>query len=122
MVWLSQRLRSFHSGLNVSTRKIKNATKFIDYFIHDLLDYSLLKEHEKNFTKILTNFDLKSSIEEILELTRDKFEMKGLNVSLDLQKFSGGSTMVKTDQKRLQQVVLNLVTNAVKFTDRGGNI
>ena len=42
-----------------------SATKFIDYFIHDILDYTVLSKQDKNFTKNFTIFDIRLAIREI---------------------------------------------------------
>lgn len=57
-----------------------SATKFIDFFVHDILDYTLLKKEVKNFTKNLQIFSMKQSLNEIIEILNDKCIMKGINV------------------------------------------
>ena len=43
------------------------ATKFIDFFVHDILDYTVLNKEDENFTKNFTIFNIKTAISEIIE-------------------------------------------------------
>lgn len=43
-----------------------SAVKFIDYFVHDILDYTILNQEEKNFTKNLAVFEVKEAINEVI--------------------------------------------------------
>ena len=43
-----------------------SAAKFIDFFVHDILDYSILNKEEKVFTKALGIFDIREAINEII--------------------------------------------------------
>jgi signal transduction histidine kinase/ActR/RegA family two-component response regulator len=52
----------------------------------------------------------------IADIMRVRAEQKGLQF---VHEASGLPTMVEADEKRLRQVLLNLLGNAVKFTDRG---
>ena len=49
----------------VSSKKIENAAKFIDYFAHDILDYSIMMENSSVFTPILKMVDIRDAIAEI---------------------------------------------------------
>ena len=51
-----------------SGRRIRNSAKLIDYFVHDMLDYAVLKGKNQYFTKRIEIFDIKDSIDQIIEL------------------------------------------------------
>jgi signal transduction histidine kinase len=57
-----------HAELKVTTKKIVSAAKFIDYFVHDMLDYTMLNKEEKNFVKSVSLFDIRNAIGEIVEI------------------------------------------------------
>ena len=57
-----------------------SATKFIDFFVHDILDYTLLNKDGKNFTKNFTIFNIMTAISEIIETLEDKVKLKNISV------------------------------------------
>ena len=59
---------------------MKSSSKFIDYFVHDMLDYTILTNKSQNFIKDITRFELKECIQEIHEILEDKLKMKKINL------------------------------------------
>ena len=55
-------------GLQDCGHKMGSAAKFIDYFVHDILDYTILHKQEKNFAKDLQIMDIRNTIEEIIDI------------------------------------------------------
>ena len=84
-----------------------SAAKFIDYFVHDIIDYTILNKQEKNFAKDLQSMDIRQTVEEIVEIQADKSEIKEIEVSIKYKNFSPYDDSeeinyhVNTDQKRL---------------------
>jgi CheY-like chemotaxis protein len=83
--------------------------------INDILDLS--KVESGTIELELLPFTLSSVAEEALALVVPLAERKGLSVRLEL--IEGLSPTVRGDAGRLRQVLLNLLSNAVRFTDHG---
>ncbi|HEX7317528.1 MAG TPA: ATP-binding protein [Pyrinomonadaceae bacterium] len=85
--------------------------------ISDLLDVSRIISGKLRLD--LRTVELPAIIEAAVEATRPAAEAKGVRLTTALDPRSGP---INGDADRLQQVVWNLLTNAIKFTDAGGEI
>ena len=77
------------------------ATKFIDFFVHDILDYTILNKDQTNFTKNITIFDIKIAVQEIIDTLNDKAQMRQINIRVQFEGFKeekpAGRYLVKSD-------------------------
>jgi signal transduction histidine kinase/DNA-binding NarL/FixJ family response regulator/HPt (histidine-containing phosphotransfer) domain-containing protein len=83
--------------------------------VDDILDYSKLEASKLQLES--TNFNLRETLEAVLQLMERPAQSKGLRLNLNID--SMVRLPVRGDPVRLRQVVSNLLSNAVKFTERG---
>jgi signal transduction histidine kinase/FixJ family two-component response regulator len=83
--------------------------------INDVLDLSKIEANKLELHP--TPAHLPSVLQSVVEICRIKAEQKGLEFIYDTAKDL--PTGVLADEKRLRQVLINLLGNAIKFTDRG---
>ncbi len=107
------------SGLNMEQRKLAStlstAANTLLLLIDDLLDLARIEAGREEIVE--EEFDLLRLLEETISLFRAQLLNKGLNLLFHYS-FSIPSP-VKGDRRKLGQVLRNLISNAVKFTDQG---
>jgi diguanylate cyclase (GGDEF)-like protein len=82
--------------------------------INNILDFSKIEAGKLELTDY--SFDLRQLLEETVEMFSLRAHHKGLELILDLPP---ELHPVKSDGERLRQVLVNLLDNAIKFTERG---
>ena len=93
---------------------VQSSARHLLSLINDVLDISKIEAGQLELS--ITSFDLKPSIEKMVKLVSPLAEKKGIDLRLEAGE---DVAMVNTDQRRLEQVILNLLNNAVKFTEKG---
>ncbi len=83
--------------------------------INDLLDFSRIESGRLELEQV--DFELSDCIEEVLGLHAAKASEKGVELTYDLQESI--PAVVSGDVARVKQILLNLVSNALKFTSQG---
>jgi signal transduction histidine kinase len=99
---LRKDLFKIFKGLQGCGKKIINAAKFIDYFVNDILDYTLLNKEGRNFIKNMCVFNIHEAVVQIIQIQEDKAEFKNIKITTLFIGFELDSYFVKTDLKRLQ--------------------
>lgn len=115
-------------GFNEIIRRESNEKKILEYaaniadsgaalmsIIDDVLDFSKI---ESGRMEIITeNYDLRSLINDCYHLVIDRVNKKGLTLNVVCDETL--PSKYKGDMPHLRQIIVNLLTNAVKYTDKG---
>ncbi|HEY9876155.1 MAG TPA: AAA family ATPase [Candidatus Obscuribacterales bacterium] len=84
--------------------------------INDILDISKIEARKMELHP--SDFNFPGFLEGIAEICRIRAQQKG--ISLIYQPITSLPKVIRADEKRLRQVLINLLGNAVKFTEKGG--
>jgi len=85
--------------------------------INDILDYS--KSEVGRLKVNITEVDVVKIVKQCLSIVAPRASESKVDL---LQSFSADYFVLKLDPKRFKQIVLNLLSNSVKFTPEGGNV
>ena len=107
------------SGLTPEQREwaeiVRKSGENLLVLINDILDFSKIEAHKLELEPV--NFNLEVSIDDCIEILGLRAAEKGLallkNIAPDVP------LLLKGDFGRLQQIIINLVGNAIKFTEFG---
>ena len=104
---------SYARAVETIERNAKTQGKLIE----DILDCSMIMSGRFRLEKEPLNFGgvIKSALESLTPV----LEKKGVDFSIHVDP---AATQVRGDAERLQQIAWNLVSNAVKFTQKGGRV
>ena len=104
---------SFQKGMKVITGE----TKRLEQMVEDLLDFSRIQSG--HFSLDLTTIDVIAELEDALLIYNDKAKKENVAISYNEPEFM---CAVTGDKNRLRQVFINIIDNALKYTEGGGNI
>ena len=94
---------------------IMSAGRTLLSLINDILDLSKVEEGKMEIIPV--QYDLSSLINDLINMTHDRASKKGLKFTVDADEHI--PHLLIGDEIRLRQCVMNLLTNAVKYTEEG---
>lgn len=94
---------------------IKHSTENLKVIINDILDFSMIESGKLRLEKI--GFLVKSHVESVIETFRHQAIDKGLALEFFIEEEA--DVVVIGDPVRLSQILINLISNAIKFTHDG---
>ncbi|MFM2058137.1 MAG: hypothetical protein RLY71_2522 [Pseudomonadota bacterium] len=94
--------------------KISDASQHLLQVINDILDFSRIETHKIRLE--MADFELSASVERVTTMLLDEARAKRIELTTRL---NTGPMHLRGDHLRLEQILLNLLGNAVKFTSQG---
>jgi two-component system, sensor histidine kinase ChiS len=92
---------------------VRNSASQLNGLVSEILDFSKIRSGKVDL--IIERFSLGDVIGSVVSLLRNQAHDKGIHIAMD----TGTLPPVSADKNRVRQVLMNLVGNAIKFTEQG---
>ena len=86
--------------------------------LKDLLDRSLLQQGK--LVPNLEQISLKNLLKEVIEIMQCQADLRKINIHYNVEDET--QDMFMLDVQRMMQVLINLISNAIKFSKQGGDL
>ncbi len=113
---LLERDPSLSEEHKTSVRTISRAGEHLLDLINDILEMSKIEAGRTAL--VAATFDLHEMVDDLTIMFRLRTEKKGLELVVEIEPTV--PQLIRTDEGKLRQILINLLGNAVKFTDDGG--
>ena len=99
-------------------KKIRQSSEYLMTLINDVLDISRIESGKMEYKPVPA--DLRDIINTVLSIAKGYMENRDLNLHVSREELI--TPYVMADELRIREVLLNIISNAVKFTKDGGTI
>ncbi len=105
----------------INRKYLKRANKSVDRMINIIEDLEVISNLEAKRVQLgVSNFDIVLLVKEVFELLENK--ARDNDITLKLKKDYDKPIMVRADRPKIEQVLVNLVHNAIKYGREGGAV
>ena len=101
-----------------SLRKISLASNHLLTLINDILDISKVESGKLKLSPL--TFSIVETVENLVNISQPMIKEKNLEFSFRIDKIE--KEYLYTDQLRLNQIYINILSNAIKYTEPGGSV
>lgn len=95
--------------------KVKNASKMLLNLINDILDFSQIES--ERMVIVPASYQTKELFDDVVALLQVRMSEKNLDFHIDID--SDLPSTLLGDEMRIKQILINILTNAVKYTKKG---
>ncbi|MFQ6844007.1 MAG: ATP-binding protein [Lachnospiraceae bacterium] len=99
-------------------KKIRQSSEYLMTLINDVLDISRIESGKLEYKPVPV--DLRDMVNTVLSIAKGYTENRNLNFNVSREELK--NPYVMADELRIREVLLNIISNAVKFTKDGGTI
>jgi len=92
---------------------VKNSANHLLALINDIIDVSKIETGKVKLD--IKEFDLSKLVQDIKDFFAIALNKKGLKISVEAPE----NLIIESDERRTKQVIVNLIGNAIKFTEKG---
>lgn len=94
---------------------VRRSSALLQRLVEDMLEYSKIDRHGVRLKTVV--FQLPAVAEDVANMFREEARDKGLELRVEINMDEG--LWLRADEARIRQVMINLISNACKFTDEG---
>ena len=97
------------------SESIRSAGNTLLGLVNNILDFSKIEAGKMEITPV--EYDLSSVINDLVNMIQNRADDKGLLLELDMDPKT--PKVLRGDEIRIKQIITNILTNAVKYTEKG---